>query len=55
MKKSKKERNLLKKSREHAKIASCLTHDLSSELKHISQHHINSFNYFSQVGLDKIQ
>ena len=35
-------------------MVSCKTNDIASELKHISAHHIDSFDYFIETGLNDI-
>ena len=41
-------------AKNHAKIVKCKSNDIATELKHIAQHHIDSFNYFIETGLKDI-
>ena len=41
-------------SQRHRDIASCKNSNIATELRHIAAHHIDSFNYMIDTGLQKI-
>ena len=44
----------LSEAQKHIRVAECRSNDLATELKHVSRHHVDSFNYFIDRGLESI-